>query len=118
MAIGVRKFVNREFSRTVNLDLLKRLIAPYKDQIDFDWDVLPEDEKQKRERIFELFRTADGRFPSELQFALFNIATLSSNAGANILIAQAAEANVELVPRSEIDGPEDGRHLELSVKKR
>lgn len=112
MAIGVRKFVNREFAKTVDLDLLKRLIAPYQDQIDFDWDALPEDEKQKREQIFELFRTADGRFPSELQFALFNIATLSSNAGANILIAQATEANVELVPLSEIDGPEDGRHLD------
>ena len=111
MAIGVRKYVNREFSKTVDLELLRRFLTPYLDHIALDWATLPEDEKEKREAVFELFRLADGRFPSSLQFALFNIATLSSDAGANILLAQVDEAGVELVPPAETDGEQDGRHL-------
>jgi hypothetical protein len=54
MARNVKKFVNREFAKTVDLDLLKRLIAPYAAAIDFDWARLPEEEKDRREAIFEL----------------------------------------------------------------
>jgi len=111
MAIGVRKFVNREFSRTVDLELLRRFLTPYLDCIGFDWNSMPDDDKAKREAIFELFRNADGSFPSSLQFALFNIATLSSDTGANVLLAQADEAGVELVLTSEVECEQDGLHL-------
>ena len=38
MAKNVKKFVNREFAKTVDLDLLKRLLEPYASMIAFDWD--------------------------------------------------------------------------------
>ena len=77
MAKRIRNFVDRAFSRTVNLDQLHRLLQPHLAQIDFDWPGLPEDERKKREAIFELFAKADAKFPPSLQFALYNISTLA-----------------------------------------
>jgi hypothetical protein len=56
MAKNVKKFVNRDFAKTVDLDLLKRLIDPYAATIQLDWNALPADEKDRREAIFEFFR--------------------------------------------------------------
>ncbi len=63
MAKNVKKFVNRDFAKTVDLDLLKRLIDPYASTIHLDWSALPADEKEKREAIFEFFRGTDETFP-------------------------------------------------------
>ena len=111
MAIRVRKFVDREFAKTVDLDLLRRFLAPYAARIGFEWSSLPAGEAEKRDAVFDLFKNADGRFPADLQFALFNISTLSSEAGARILQQHAEERNIELVSHEEIDGPQDARHL-------
>ena len=85
MAKRIKNFVDRAFSRTVDLELLHRLLSPYLGQIDFDWNGLPEDEGKRREAIFALFARADLRFPAKLQFALYNITTLSTDAGARIM---------------------------------
>lgn len=110
MARRVRKFVDRAFSRTVDLELLKRLLEPYAVQIGFDWLDLPSAENDQREAIFELFRNADGRFPAGLQFTLFNISTLSTEAGARLLQLQADDRGVQL-PMDEAEGSRDARHL-------
>ena len=89
MAKNVKKFVNREFVRTVDLDLLKRLLDPYSRDIALDWTALPADEKQKREAIFEFFRGADERFPAQLLDALHRIMVLSDANGARLLQEQA-----------------------------
>ena len=81
----IRNFVDRAFSRTVDIELLHRLLSPYLGQIDFDWDELPEDDKKQREVIFNLLAKADTRLPAKLQFALYNIPTLSTDAGARII---------------------------------
>ena len=78
MAKRIRNFVDRAFSRTVDLELLHRLLSPHLGQIGFDWDGLPEDDGERREAIFGLFARADMRFPAKLQFALYNISTLST----------------------------------------
>ncbi|WP_413152315.1 hypothetical protein [Amaricoccus sp. W119] len=55
MGKRIRNFVDRAFLRTVDLGLLHRLLAPHLGQIGFDWAALPEDEKKRREAIFDLF---------------------------------------------------------------
>jgi hypothetical protein len=93
----IKNFVDRAFSRTVDLQLLHRLLSPYLDQIDFDWDGLPKDDGDRREAIFHLFAKADMQFPAKLQFALYNISTLSMDAGARIIQELAAEAGVDVL---------------------
>ena len=110
MVKRIRNFVDRAFSRTVDLELLQRLLAPHLDQIDFDWDALPEDEGKRREAIFELFARADMRFPARLQFALYNISTLSTDAGARIIQEVASEAGVDVLSAFRVEsGPGDLR---------
>lgn len=99
MAKRIRNFVDRAFSRTVDLELLHRLLAPHLDKIGFDWAQLPEDEPKRREAIFNLFASADARFPPRLQFALFNIATLSTESGARIIQEIAAESDVDILDK-------------------
>lgn len=107
MAKRIRNFVDRAFSRTVDLGLLHRLLIPYLSQIDFDWDGLPEDDGKRREAIFGLFARADMRFPAKLQFALYNISTLSTDAGARIIQEIASEAGVDVLSTCRIDGAAD-----------
>ena len=84
MAKNVKKFVNREFAKTIDLDLLKRLLDPYARDIALDWSALPAGEKQKREAIFEFFRGTDERFPAQLLDALHRIMVLSDANGARM----------------------------------
>ncbi|UOM36622.1 hypothetical protein [Acuticoccus sp. I52.16.1] len=88
----------------MDLELLQRLLRPYLEQIDFDWEDLPGDEGKRREAIFDLFAKADMRFPAKLQFALFNISTLSTDAGARIIQEIATEAGVDILARHRADG--------------
>lgn len=111
MAKNIKNFVNREFAKTVDLDLLKRFLDPFNAKITLDWSALPEDEKDKREAIFEFFRGADERLPAQLLDALHKIMVLSDANGARLLQEQAELAGVSLVPRDEIEGENDGRHL-------
>ena len=103
----IRNFVDRAFSRTVDLELLHRLLEPYLGQIDFDWDGLPEDDGKRREAIFGLFARADMRFPAKLQFALYNISTLSTDAGARIIQEIASEAGVDVLSANRVDSGVD-----------
>jgi len=41
MAKRIRNFIDRAFSRTVDLKMLHRLLSPYLEQIGLDWDTLP-----------------------------------------------------------------------------
>jgi hypothetical protein len=111
MAKNIKNFVNREFAKTVDLDLLKRLLDPFSAKITLDWNALPAAEKDKREAIFEFFRSADERLPAELLDALHKIMVLSDVNGARLLQEQAELADVSLVPKDEIEGENDGRHL-------
>lgn len=111
MVMRVRKFVDRAFARTVDLELLRRLISPYAECIGFRWDDLPEEDRARRDAVFDLFCRADGRFPSRLQFALYNICCLSTDAGATFLQLHADAMGVSLLPARATSGPGDGRHI-------
>lgn len=101
MARRVRKFVSCEFIKTVDLNLFRRFLSPFSARIGIDWPSLPEDEAERREALFEIFRRAED-FPDELQKALHRATILSGSAGAGILLEQAAMAGVELVPAAEV----------------
>ncbi|MGR3402098.1 hypothetical protein [Paracoccus sp. (in: a-proteobacteria)] len=107
MAKRIRNFIDRAFSRTVDLELLHRLLSPYFGQIDFDWDGLPEGDAERREAIFDLFAKADMRFPASLQFALFNISTLSTDAGARIIQEIASEAGIDVLSEYRLENAPD-----------
>ena len=113
MAKRIRNFVDRAFSRTVDLELLHRLLEPYLGQIGFDWDTLPEDDRERREAIFNLFAKADLRFPAKLQFALYNISTLSTDAGARIVQEIASEAGVDVLAASRTEIGSDDLRITL-----
>jgi len=62
------------------------------------------------EAIFNLFARADTRFPAKLQFALYNISTLSTDAGARIIQEIATEAGIDvLAPHRRDVGDDDLR---------
>jgi len=107
MAKRIRNFIDRAFSRTVDLELLHRLLSPYLGQIGFDWDGLPEDDAERREAIFDLFAKADLRFPASLQFALFNISTLSTDVGARIIQEIASEAGIDVLSEYRLENAPD-----------
>jgi hypothetical protein len=103
----IRNFVDRAFSRTVDIELLHRLLSPYLGQIAFKWDELPDDDRKRREAIFDLFARADTRFPAKLQFALYNISTLSTDAGARIIQEIATEAGIDVLAPHRRDAGDD-----------
>ena len=110
MGKRIRKFVDRAFARTVDLALLRRLLEPHLARIGFDWSSLPEEDKERREAIFNLFSMGEIRFPPALQFALFNISTLSTDAGARIIQEIAGEAGVDVLANAKgksEDGDDD-----------
>jgi hypothetical protein len=114
MAKNVKKFVNRDFAKTVDLDLLKRLLDPYGASIQFDWNALPTDEKERREAIFEFFRGTDETFPAELLDALHKIMVLSNENGARLLHELAELAGLTIIPPDEADSKViTPRHLAL-----
>lgn len=111
MRKSVKKFVSREFVKTVDLDLLKRLIDRFNAAASLHWDELPENDNERREAIYELFRGADDAFPKELLDALHRIMTLSNPTGARLLHERAEVHGVKLIPSEEIENADDGRHL-------
>jgi hypothetical protein len=107
MAKRIRNFVDRAFSRTVDLQMLHRLLSPYLEQIGVDWDALPDDDGKRREAIFGLFAKADLKFPAPLQFALYNISTLSTDYGARFIQEIATEMGVDVLAAHRIEGSPD-----------
>lgn len=107
MSKRIRNFVDRAFSKTVDLGMLHHFLSPYLGQIGLDWDSLPEDEAKRREAIFNLFAKADLKFPAKLQFALYNISTLSTEAGARIIQEIASETGVDVLAAHRVDGSAD-----------
>ena len=110
MARTIKKFVNREFIRTVDLDLLERLLAPFRNQIPRDLAALPTDEQARREALFQLFAAVD-ELPEGLKDALHTVSHVASANGARLLKERADRHGIVLIPTEETDDERDGRHL-------
>lgn len=111
MKKSIKKFVSREFIKTVDLNLLKRLIDMFGVVDKVGWDSLPADDRERREAIYELFRGADDVFPKDMLDALHRIMILSNPTGARLLQERAGLEGTELIPADELNDEQDGRHL-------
>lgn len=111
MKKSIKKFVSREFVKTVDLELLKRLIDKFDAAEKLKWADLPEEDRERREEIYEIFRGADETFPRKLLDALHRIMMLSNPTGARLLHERAEAAGIKLIPDEELKDENDGRHL-------
>lgn len=111
MAKNVGNFVNRAFMRTVDLDLLRELLAPHADAIDLAWDTLPADDAKCRNALFDLFKNNGSKFPDALLDALHCILILANPHGQRALDEAAAQLGVQLVPEADVDALDDGRNF-------
>ena len=110
MARTIRKFVNRPFIKTVDLDLLERLLAPFQIQIPGGLSSLPSHEPDRREALFQMFAVVDD-LPDGLKDALHVVSHMATPNGARLLKEHADRRGIVLVPADEIAGEGDGRHL-------
>ena len=111
MKKSIKKFVSREFVKTVDLELLRRLIDKFDAAEQLGWENLPEEDRERREAIYELFRGADETFPKKLLDALHRIMMLSNPTGVRLLHERAEAAGIKLIPDEELEDENDGRHL-------
>lgn len=111
MAKSVKKFANKAFFQTVDLELLDRLLEPYIASLPFVLSELPRNEKDRRKALYERLLAVDESFPDELLDALHCILQLSDKQGLQCLQERAELVAVQLVPFEETQGEDDGRHL-------
>ena len=104
MVRHVKRFANKKFIRTVDLDLLKRFLEPYRGEISLDLDALSKDNEKTRERLHEYFLAADESYPPQMLDDLHRIAELSTEVGVAHLRHRAELAGVELIPAAELEG--------------
>ncbi len=102
MARHVKRFANKKFIHTVDLELLKRFLRRYREKISLDLDALGEDNKQTRTRIYEYFLAADENYPAQMLDDLHRIEELSTEVGVAHLRHRAELAGVELIPAAEL----------------
>lgn len=110
MARTIRKFVNRPFIKTVDLDLLERLLVPFQRQIPGGLSSLPTHEPDRREALFQVFAAVD-ELPDGLKDALHVVSHMANPNGARLLKEHADRLGIVLIPPEEMEGDGDGRHL-------
>ncbi|WP_156169299.1 hypothetical protein [Wenxinia marina] len=96
----MRKFVCREFIKTVDLDLFRTFLETFPGSGGIAWSRLPEDEKEKREALFEIFQRSED-LTDDLQDSLHCAKYLAGAAGASKLLELAEKFGVDLVPPAE-----------------
>ena len=110
MAKTIKKFVNRPFIKTVDLDLLERLFAPFQVRIPDGISSLPSDEPERREALFQMFAAVD-ELPDGLKDALHVVSHMATPNGARLLKEHADRLGIVLISPEETEGDGDGRHL-------
>lgn len=118
MARNVTRFASRSFMRTVELNLIERLIQPYQAQLKIDCSELPADRDRRADAYFDLFHTAARDFPIQLIEALHSILRLSNANGMRVLVDEAEHGGIHLLPSGTLLSsgkapPVTPRHLAL-----
>ena len=110
MAKTIKKFVNRAFIKTVDLDLLERLFAPFQVRFPGGLPGRPSDDPERREALFQMFAAVD-ELPDGLKDALHVVSHMATPNGARLLKEHADRLGIVLIPPEETEGDGDGRHL-------
>ena len=122
MSGNLKKFVNPKFTKTVDLQLMRRLLARHEPGLpEFPLDLLDRDEPSAREALAEFFADREEDCPEGLCADLHRIAELGTGRGLEIILTQAAREGIELFPElrtGDAAGPNrahDPKHIALRV---
>lgn len=119
MAKNLKRFVNPRFTRTVEPELIARLLERHKHQlVGFDINRLRDDPERARAQLQDFFAHAEEDYPDGLVADLHRIAELGDATGLRLLLDQAARLGVVIPPERDPDGSErrqDPKHVALRV---
>lgn len=121
MARNLKKFVNPKFTRTVDLDLLRRLLQRQAHElIGFDLSLLETKDRadEARQAIQDFFAGPEDSYPEGLVGDLHRIAELGNATGLDIIIQQAARLGIQLRVQptaGDEEVQEDPKHVALRV---
>lgn len=122
MAGNLKKFVNPRFIKTIDLTLMKALLARHAGNFTrFPLDLLDQEEDAARDALHVLLTGAEDGYPEGLRADLHRIAELGDARGLEIIQAQADRQNIDLFPdmkSGDIDVPNkahDPKHIAVRV---
>lgn len=117
MAVNLRKFVNPRFLRTVDPELLGRLLARHRHRlIGLDVDVIRSTPECAGDALQEFFAGPEDCYPEGLIADLHRIAELGDAAGLRLILHEARRAGLSLRPGCEFCASErrqDPKHVAL-----
>lgn len=122
MAGNLKKFVNPRFIKTIDLELMKTLLARHEGQFsDFTLDQLDQEEDKAREALSDLLSGSEDTYPEGLRADLHRIAELGNSKGLEIIQAQANRQGIDLFPEmqtadeNEPNRSHDPKHIAVRV---
>jgi len=122
MAGNLKKFVNPRFIKTIDMELMKALLARHEGKFtDFCPDRLEQKDEKAREVLGDLLSGAEDTYPEGLRADLHRIAELGNSKGLEIIQAQAARQQIDLFPEMQTgdeDAPNrahDPKHIAVRV---
>jgi len=104
----VKKFANKKFLKTVDMELLRQFFERFQDDIDLDLDALTPDS------VYEFLTEKLGEdCPPEMLEDLHKISDMSTDLGMDLLQQRAllSDPPVTLVPMAETEDGEGGMHI-------
>jgi hypothetical protein len=116
MAGNLKKFVNPRFIKTIDLILMKALLARHEGKFtEFTLDLLDKEEDVARGALHNLLTGAEDSYPEGLRADLHRIAELGDRRGLEVIQTQADRQGIDLLPDMKI-GDEDGPNKEHDPK--
>ena len=117
MAVNLRKFVNPRFLRTVDPELLSRLLDRHRHRlVGLDLDVLRRTPDLAGETLQSFFAGPEESYPEGLIADLHRIAELGDAAGLRLILHEARRAGLSLRPGCEpcmSERRQDPKHVAL-----
>lgn len=115
MAKNLKKFVNPSFTRTVPLDMMRRLLERHRDElIGFDVCIFDDEPDEARRAVERFLALSEEAYPPGLVADLHRIAELGDQAGLEILCLHARRRGVTLTaPQEFSNGRDDPKHVAL-----
>jgi hypothetical protein len=116
MARNLKKFANPKFVKTVDLGLLRRLLERHRARLpDFDFAVFEGDPVVAREAVGALFLGPEAAVPEGLVVDIHHLSDLGTEAGLDILLAEARRHGVQLVAPNAETARQAPKHVALAA---
>lgn len=122
MSGNLKKFVNPRFIKTINLALMKQLLARHQGEYkSFSIELLDQEEDAARDVLYNLLAGPEDSYPEGLRADLHRIAELGDARGLEIIQTQADRQGIDLFPdmkTGDVDGPNkahDPKHIAVRV---